>query len=93
MLRNKRLVVADASMRAGQSQECFNSTMRGYTMPVFTFEKISSPQQRPPSEPGEKKPGGVIIQLLDRITDARTRRAMSRSVIARNERFPIKDPK
>lgn len=65
-------------------------------MPVFTFEKISSSEPRPPSDAGqagEKRPSGVIIQLLDRISDARARRAMARGVIARNERFPIKDPK
>src|SRR5258708_14467356 len=29
-------------------QECFNSTTRGYTMPAFSFEKISPPIRRGP---------------------------------------------
>jgi hypothetical protein len=62
-------------------------------MPVFTFEKISPPVRRSPAAEteSEKKPRGVIIQLLDRIVEGRARRLKHHdSVIARNERFPTK---
>lgn len=47
-------------------------------MPAFSFEKIS-----PPVRPGpiaeaadEKKPRGLIVQLLDRFSEARTKRSL-----------------
>src|SRR4029077_2389246 len=46
-------------------QEWYNSTMRGYAMPVFTFEKITPPVRRGPLPPIEKKQRGVIVQILD----------------------------
>jgi hypothetical protein len=30
----------------GEAEECSNSTTRGYTMPAFTFEKITPPVRR-----------------------------------------------
>ncbi len=45
-------------------------------MPVFTFEKISSPIHRvDPAAPDAEKPRSVIVQFLDRFVEARVRRA------------------
>src|SRR2546421_12382991 len=57
-------------------QECFNSTTRGYTMPVFTFEKISPPVRRRPIPPIAKKPRGVIVQLLGHSVEKRVKRTL-----------------
>ncbi|HET7887175.1 MAG TPA: hypothetical protein VFL62_13185 [Bradyrhizobium sp.] len=47
-------------------------------MPVFTFEKISPPMRRvPASSSAAEKPRGVLTQLFDRFTEARSRRASS----------------
>ena len=43
-------------------------------MPSFTFEKISPPVRRGPIAPVEPKQRGVIVQILDRIVEARVRR-------------------
>jgi hypothetical protein len=44
-------------------------------MPVFTFEKISSPIRRvDPAAPDAGKPRSVIVQFLDRFVEARVRR-------------------
>ncbi len=43
-------------------------------MPAFTFEKISPPIPRGPIAPVEQKQRGVIVQILDRLVEARTRR-------------------
>jgi len=45
-------------------------------MPAFTFEKISPPVRRNPVASVEEKPRGRIVQLLDRVTEARTRRSL-----------------
>jgi hypothetical protein len=52
-------------------------------MPAFTFEKISPPSNRasapaPASVPpvANKKQRGVLIQALDRLAEARVRRAL-----------------
>jgi hypothetical protein len=75
-------------MHLGESRECFNSTMRGFTMPAFTFEKISPPLRRGPVPSIEKKQRGVIVQILDRFVEARVKRAMpdENGVIARGPR-------
>ena len=59
-------------------------------MPAFTFEKISPPACRDPILPVDKKQRGVIIQILDRIVEARVRRTMreDRGVIARHQTKP-----
>jgi hypothetical protein len=45
-------------------------------MPVFTFEKISSPTRRvSDSDSAAEKPRGVLTQLFDRFAEARARRA------------------
>lgn len=44
-------------------------------MPAFTFEKISPPVPRGPIAPIEQKQRGVIVQMLDRLVEARARRA------------------
>src|ERR1700687_4981416 len=62
--------------RSGEIQGCFNSTMRGYTMPVFTFEKISPPIRRGPIPPIAKKQRGVIVKILDRFAEARVTRTL-----------------
>jgi hypothetical protein len=62
-------------------------------MPAFTFEKISpekiSPQaRREPTPAVEKKPRGVIFQMLDRLIVVRVKRTLRRdkSRVARRER-------
>jgi len=61
-------------------------------MPAFTFEKISpektSPQvRRGPMPVVEKKPRGVIFQMLDRLVVVRVKRTPRRDngIIARRE--------
>ena len=44
-------------------------------MPAFSFEKISPPAARVPNTPAEKKPRGVIVQILDRFVESRGKRA------------------
>ncbi len=49
-------------------------------MPGFSFEKISPPERRAAATPtadnaSSKKPRGVIVQVLDRIAEARARRS------------------
>ena len=44
-------------------------------MPAFSFEKISPPVRRGPLPPIAKKQRGVIVQILDRLVEARARRA------------------
>lgn len=56
-------------------------------MPAFSFEKLSPPApgaaatptpnnvQGTASENADKKPRGVIVQVLDRIAEARARRS------------------
>jgi hypothetical protein len=75
----------------GRLQECFNSTKRGYTMPAFTFEKISPPADRGPITPvANKKQRGVIVQILDRFAEARVKRSLKeeKGVIASNRPRP-----
>jgi hypothetical protein len=61
-------------------------------MPAFTFEKISPPVRRGPAPPvANKKQRGVIVQLLDRLVEARlkrTRREEDKGVIAHNPHRP-----
>jgi hypothetical protein len=61
-------------------------------MPAFTFEKISpekvSPQvHRAPIAAVEKKPRGVIFQMLDRLVVVRVKRTPreDKGIIARQE--------
>jgi hypothetical protein len=79
-----------AQLYLEEFQECFNSTTRGYTMPAFTFEKISPPIRRGPIAPIVKKQRGVIVQILDRFVEARMRRAMreEKGVVARRPHRP-----
>ena len=55
-------------------------------MPAFSFEKISPPVRRGPIAPiANKKQRGVIVQILDRLVEARvkrTQREEENSVIA-----------
>jgi hypothetical protein len=70
-----------------EAKECFNSTKRGYTMPAFTFEKISPPADRGPVPPvANKKQRGVIVQILDRFAEARVKRTLKeeKRLITRN---------
>ena len=76
---------------SGRLQECFNSTKRGYTMPAFTFEKISPPADRGLIPPvANKKQRGVIVQILDRFAEKRVKRSLQeeKGVIARNRHTP-----
>ena len=46
-------------------------------MPAFSFEKISPPVRRAASAPvANKKQRGVIVQMLDRLVEARAKRAL-----------------
>jgi hypothetical protein len=45
-------------------------------MPAFSFEKISPPVRRSPTATSPEKPRGVISQMIDRVTELRTRRAL-----------------
>jgi hypothetical protein len=74
----------------GEIQGCFNSTTRGYTMPAFTFEKISPPIRRGPIPPIVKKQRGVIVQILDRFVEARVRKSLreDRGATARGQPKP-----
>lgn len=47
-------------------------------MPAFTFEKISPPVRRSPVAAAETKQRSRIVQFLDRFTETRTRRALSK---------------
>jgi hypothetical protein len=59
-------------------------------MPAFTFEKITPPVRHDPILPVDKKQRGVIIQILDRIVEARVKRSLreKKGVIARRQRRP-----
>ena len=60
-------------------------------MPAFTFEKISPPTPRGPAPPvANKKQRGVIVQMLDRVAEARVKRALKKGkgVAPRHPRTP-----
>jgi hypothetical protein len=61
-------------------------------MPAFTFEKISpeKPQAHRPTPAIEKKPRGVISQVLNRLAEARAKRTLrgDKAIIARREQRP-----
>ena len=63
-------------------------------MPAFTFEKISPPVRRGPIAPIETKQRGVIVQILDRIVEARIKRKLGdeNGVIARQQSKPTDKP-
>jgi hypothetical protein len=56
-------------------------------MPAFRFEKISSPARRGPIAPIVKKQRGLIVQMLDRIVEARVkkREREQNDVVAAND--------
>jgi hypothetical protein len=54
-------------------------------MPAFTFEKISPPAKRtsgsgpaPVAPVANKKQRGVLVQVLDRLAEARVQRALKK---------------
>jgi hypothetical protein len=59
-------------------------------MPAFTFEKISPPIRRGPIPPIAKKQRGVIVQILDRFVEVRTKRSLreEKGVTARRQHKP-----
>ena len=59
-------------------------------MPAFTFEKISPPVRGGPIAPIETKQRGVIVQILDRIVEARIKRKLGdeNGVIAHHQSKP-----
>jgi len=74
-----------------EAQECFISTKRGYTMPVFTFEKISPQDNRTPIPPvANKKQRGVVVKMIDRFVEARVKRSLKaeKGGNARNRQRP-----
>ena len=56
-------------------------------MPAFSFEKISPPVRRGSVSPIAKKQRGVIVQILDRLVEARVKRTLrvEEGVIARRQ--------
>jgi len=68
----------------------FQLNEEGYTMPAFTFEKISPPIRRGPIPPIAKKQRGVIVQILGRFVKARVKKALREEtgVIARRQQKP-----
>jgi hypothetical protein len=59
-------------------------------MPAFSFEKISPPVRRDPPivndlPISDKRPRGVIVQILDRFVEARVKRTLrkEKGVLAR----------
>ncbi len=67
----------------------------GIHMPAFTFEKISPPER--PAPVGDatenavvRKQRGVIVQMLDRLVEARVKRTLreKKGVIVRGEPTP-----
>lgn len=59
-------------------------------MPAFSFERLSPPRQRGPVPVAEKKQRGVIVQLLDRLTEARLKRA-ARAISTGDKPAPTRD--
>ena len=64
-------------------------------MPAFTFEKISPPERPAPvgnvtENAVVRKPRGVIVQMLDRLVEARVKRTLreKEGVIARRRPTP-----
>lgn len=49
-------------------------------MPAFTFEKLSPPARRAPTNApaADKNPRGVISSILDRLTEQRSKRRTQR---------------
>jgi hypothetical protein len=78
-------------MSRGKFQGVSQLDGEGILMPAFSFEKLSPPpsvaaatstpnkpdriSDRKTSETADKKPRGVIVQVLDRIAEARARRS------------------
>jgi hypothetical protein len=62
-----------SSNNTGRSPRVFQLDGEGMHMPVFTFEKISSPV-RPAIAPIVKKQRGLLVQILNRFVGARVRR-------------------
>jgi len=55
-------------------------------MPAFTFEKISPPVRRAASAPvANKKQRGVIVQMLDRLVEARAKRSLRKGTSRRKK--------
>lgn len=72
----------------GRPEEC-HSTKRGYTMPAFTFEKISPPAKRTAVAPvANKKQRGVIVQVLNRLAEARVKRSLKQEARASARNAP-----
>jgi hypothetical protein len=69
-------------------KECLNSMKRGFTMPAFTFEKLSPPERRGPVPPvANKKQRGVIVQMLDRFAEARVKRDRQQQAASVPDRY------
>jgi hypothetical protein len=87
--REERIAVAgDCSSEIGGNPGVFQLNARGYTMPAFSFEKISPPIRRGPIAPIGKKQRGVIVKILDRFVEARVKRTLrqEKGVIARRQK-------
>jgi hypothetical protein len=51
--------------------------MRGFSMPAFTFEKLSPPATPAPEPVSDLKPRGKMGQLLDRLVGRNAARSSS----------------
>ena len=61
-------------MTPGKIQEWFRLSGEWMAMPAFTFEKITPPDPSAPAA-ADQKQRGMIVQILDRISLSRGRRA------------------
>jgi hypothetical protein len=89
------LTIPGQLQRFGSFRKVSQLIDEGIHMPAFTFEKISPPAPQGSIPPVAatavvRKPRGVIVQMLDRIVEARARRSLreDKGVIARREPKP-----
>jgi hypothetical protein len=68
-------------MTPGKSLGVFQLNGEGiHSMPAFSFEKISPPVRRVANAPAEKKPRGMIVQILDRFAVKRAKRSPKETI-------------
>jgi hypothetical protein len=68
-------------MTSGKFPRVFQLNGEGiHSMPAFSFEKISPPVRSVANPPVEKKPRGVIVQILDRFAVVRAKRSPKETI-------------